>query len=1279
MLRTISQLTPAVTPSQIWLKRQPVCSPYSVVGCYGGSRNDLSRIITHWFKCFAFYLDLTRRREFQQSSNTAVITCSGIKEEKMAPTRVILMSCGSYNPPTNMHLRMFEIARDHLHRMGTHIVVGGVISPVHDAYAKKELASATHRCAMLRLALQNSDWIRLSTWETRQNGWTKTRISLQHHQNLLNSVLFDANNIKHNIPNEDLEWIPENVKNSVDPTPIQIKLLCGADLLESFGTYDLWAEEDIDAIVGEHGLVVITREGSNPNKFIYDSDILSKHMHNIYIVTEWIPNEVSSTRIRRALKRGESVRYLLQDAVIDYVYKHGIYDAKTTAPTIKLELTSPNANNYLTIDSKYQSTFLTPSPSDVTMESPSPIEIISIDVPDTVLRKNIQNATNVACVASRHVGGGGGLEEAREKFINALVAENGNAKHLTTAKAAYPGLAKQIIATETGESQILDEVGFVDDDKKVRKVVRVQPRSCQLEEVSSCVATSSKRESLARITAKPCVEVKDSVVKLTENSGRTRLEHDIVEVGLANVRTKDRDRRSSLSSSIFSSSTTSTIENGGGRHECALSDFSVDKEDYRLTRYGMDDAVEDEIQDRRKDSRLGKQRSNDSDESQRNQLLFKDEHASRKGSDEIREHDNFPSESVRCSNTQVLVLVSAMIHNPFDKEAATLIVEENSVQGKGEITIYKGESDGSIDKLSLLVQSPVPSSVSDESTVKIQEIIEDKTELTKFESSDDSYTLDKSSKRDVSLEIDGKYVKSVVNSRKSPRKTKNGQMRLYSGENEEWITKAIGKTERKSADTGTQSEETFYKSVSKSSKASSSRSKSPRKEGKSRSNSQKTVGSTKIHESGTISEERTKKVKRYDASLKGSLDSVISTNDSKTISKRRSKTDEMFSKKSKSYESIKKIQEVCYEDPSKADSTSQLITANELDMQTDEFCSVCCYVNEMSLRTEEAIGSPSQDNFYTLRSNCSSIADEDSTECDICSSWNLQESTDALDKKLISSTTECDQLCEVCEICSEICATFNSEQEPRSFSTSMEPRDLTQSRALESSSRSLPKDSSRIVHSIATDPSMEEDSFEIENCGLQSGPESINERKLTQQDGEKLSKSFNISDSAVPKKKSRDKYFIPKDELAILSSGTRRMNRKGSLLRKKPTEDPANGSQDKRRYSSVDNLQLARTSSRGHDKVLRPKNSKLIGSADNIRTSRSSRRCESLQRSADNVRYVDSSTDNLDSLVESLDREDETHETINWMKQPKVRDNETVKMILTKHGIKIISEKETAL
>lgn len=923
-----------------------------------------------------------------------------------------------------------------------------------------------------------------------------------------------------------------------------------------------------------------------------------------------------------------------------------------------MELTSPNANNYLTIDSKYQSTFLTPSPSDVTMESPSPIEIISIDVPDTVLRKNMQNATNVACVTSRHVGG---LEEAREKFISALVAENGNAKHITTAKAAYPGLAKQIIATETGESQILDEVGFVDDDRKIRKVVRVQPRSSQLEEVSSSVATSSKCENFVKINARSSIETKDSTDKSLQMIDKARVQYDIIDVGLGDNSGKNRNVKSLISSSTVSSTKISAIKNGGRRHECALSDFSVDKEDYRLTWYDLDDAAEDEVQDVDENSRLSK---HNFFENQQENLQYKSQQADRKNSDEVYDQDGFPSDSIRCSNTQVLVVVSAMIHNAFDKEGTTLIVEESGVQNKGEITIYKGESDGSIDKLSLLVQSPVPSSVSDESTVKIQEIIDDGTEMTK-ENSDDSLD-EKSLKRDVSLEIDGKYIKSVVNACKSPRKTKNGQIRVYTNESDEKWIKENEKVEKKSTDSGTQSEETFYKTVSKS----SLKSRSPRKEGKSHLNGQKMASNSRIYESTVISDEKNKKSKQY-VPLKGSLDSVITTNDSRTISRTKSKTEEMFSKKSKSYESIKKMQEICYEDPSKADSTSQLITANELDMQTDEFCSVCCYVNELSLRTEDVIGTEEM----ILRSNCSSIADEDSTECDICSSWNLQESTDTIDRKLVSSTTDCDQLCEVCEICNEICATFNPDQESRSYSITRESRDLIQGRAFESFSRSLPKDSSRIGDSIATDPSLDEDSFEIENCGFQSGSESL----VHQIDEKQLSKSFNISDSAVIKKKSRDKYFIPKDELAILTSGSRRINRKGSLFRKKPIEDSVNVTQDKRRYSSVDNLQLAKVSSKSNDKVFRPKNNKLIGSADNIRISRNSRRCKSLQRSADNVRYMDSSTDNLDSLVENLGREDDAQNDLNWMEKPKVRDNETVKMILTKHGIKIISEKETAL
>jgi nicotinic acid mononucleotide adenylyltransferase len=49
---------------------------------------------------------------------------------------------------------------------------------------------------------------------------------------------------------------------------------------------------------------------------------------NINIVTEWITNEVSSTKIRRALRRSESVKYLLEEFVIDYIHKHGLYSTK---------------------------------------------------------------------------------------------------------------------------------------------------------------------------------------------------------------------------------------------------------------------------------------------------------------------------------------------------------------------------------------------------------------------------------------------------------------------------------------------------------------------------------------------------------------------------------------------------------------------------------------------------------------------------------------------------------------------------------------------------------------------------------------------------------------------------------------------------------------------------------------------------------------------------------------------------------------------------------------
>ncbi|EPY74655.1 hypothetical protein CB1_001919006 [Camelus ferus] len=85
-------------------------------------------------------------------------------------------------------MKSLERARDYLHKTGRFIVIGGIVSPVHDSYGKQGLVSSRHRLIMCQLAVQNSDWIRVDPWECYQDTWQTTCSVLEHHRDLMKRV-----------------------------------------------------------------------------------------------------------------------------------------------------------------------------------------------------------------------------------------------------------------------------------------------------------------------------------------------------------------------------------------------------------------------------------------------------------------------------------------------------------------------------------------------------------------------------------------------------------------------------------------------------------------------------------------------------------------------------------------------------------------------------------------------------------------------------------------------------------------------------------------------------------------------------------------------------------------------------------------------------------------------------------------------------------------------------------------------------------------------------------
>ncbi|CAL8313313.1 unnamed protein product [Gadus morhua 'NCC'] len=268
-----------------------------------------------------------------------------------AKTHVILLSCGSFNPITKGHIHMFEKAREYLHKTGRFIVIGGIISPVHDSYGKPGLVPSKHRLTMCQLAVQSSDWIRVDPWECYQQTWQTTCSVLEHHRDLMKRVtgciLSNVNTPSSTPvigqPQNQAPPVYQNHNNLANkPTAVKLlgkvseslgKMCCARPSMDRFTFIDenanLGPRHEMEVIVGDFGIVVVPRDGADTERIMNHSSVLRKHTENILMVKDDVNHPmsiVSSTKSRLALQHGDGhvVDYLNQP-VIDYILQTQLY------------------------------------------------------------------------------------------------------------------------------------------------------------------------------------------------------------------------------------------------------------------------------------------------------------------------------------------------------------------------------------------------------------------------------------------------------------------------------------------------------------------------------------------------------------------------------------------------------------------------------------------------------------------------------------------------------------------------------------------------------------------------------------------------------------------------------------------------------------------------------------------------------------------------------------------------------------------------------------------
>ena len=205
---------------------------------------------------------------------------------------------GSFDPPHLAHLALAHVAQQQLDLDELRWLPAG--APWQKA--GREMASAEHRLAMLRLLLADQPGMHIDPRELQRDGATYTVDTLRE--------------LRTERP--DAQWF----------------LLLGQDQYQRLDTWRDWPE-----LLRGLNLAVVARDGQAPRAPL----ALAQVAHQMQVLT-MARLDISASQIRQRCARGLSVTALVGAAVAGYSEKNGLYAAenRSAAPAHTPDLTGPN-------------------------------------------------------------------------------------------------------------------------------------------------------------------------------------------------------------------------------------------------------------------------------------------------------------------------------------------------------------------------------------------------------------------------------------------------------------------------------------------------------------------------------------------------------------------------------------------------------------------------------------------------------------------------------------------------------------------------------------------------------------------------------------------------------------------------------------------------------------------------------------------------------------------------------------------------------------------------